>query len=519
MTPAASAVTGRSRRQAALAIPLLGIMGGIQTADPTIASTALVESARALQMDAGLQAIAASVSTLMLAATVISTGLLADRIGRRLLLTLALALSALGDLIVAAAFDPSLFLLGRALAGIGLGAVYGASFAYIRAVVKPDRIAAAMGSFAAFNAVSMIVVSFVGGSLASVDWRLAFLAVPAVTLLSIVAVAFVLPKQPRTASGPADALGQILLALGIIGVLYGVSHAGEGVTSPLTWAPLALGIVLLALFAFAERRGAHPFFPMQLFRNPGFLAAIGMGIAFNLAQAVGILQLANIWQYVYGFSTVEVSLGQLPVTVISVAASIYIGRRLSAGLSPATAILISGGATVVGFLAFALILISHEFWFFLPGMLLIGFGMSGLVPYGALVLRLAPPAQFGAVTSSRTTIGQFGYAVGLSASMVLVDALTRGGVIHRLKDAGVTPARYGEALDAIYAYTQNGTVPSGSNGTALLQGAAASYEVAFVTTMVVTAAVVGVLSALTIIAYRRFEKTLAAEASASTRLA
>ncbi|HBS09354.1 MAG TPA: hypothetical protein DEA69_11220 [Microbacterium sp.] len=81
---AASAVgAGVSRRQTALAIPLLGIMGGVQTADPTIASTALVESARALQMDAGLQAIAASVSTLMLAATVISTGLLADRIGRR----------------------------------------------------------------------------------------------------------------------------------------------------------------------------------------------------------------------------------------------------------------------------------------------------------------------------------------------------------------------------------------------------------------------------------------------------
>ncbi|MEO2129778.1 MAG: helix-turn-helix domain-containing protein [Microbacterium sp.] len=275
-------------------------------------------------------------------------------------------------------------------------------------------------------------------------------------------------------------------------------------TSPLTWAPLLAGLLFLGIFVVVEKRGAHPFFPIELFRNPGFVAAVGMGVAFNLAQAVGILQLANIWQYVYGFSTVEVSLGQLPVTIISVAASLYIGRRLSAGLSQATAIMISGGASLLGFLAFALILISHEFWFFLPGMLLIGFGMSGLVPYGALVLRLAPAAQFGAVTSSRTTIGQFGYAVGLSGSMVLVDALTRDGVIHRLKDAGVTPARYGEALDAIYAYTQNGTIPSGSNGTALLQGAAASYEVAFVTTMVVTAAIVGVLSLLTVIALRRF---------------
>ena len=168
-------------------------------------------------------------------------------------------------------------------------------------------------------------------------------------------------------------------------------------TSPLTWAPLLAGLLFLGIFVVVEKRGAHPFFPIELFRNPGFVAAVGMGVAFNLAQAVGILQLANIWQYVYGFSTVEVSLGQLPVTIISVAASLYIGRRLSAGLSQATAIMISGGASLLGFLAFALILISHEFWFFLPGMLLIGFGMSGLVPYGALVLRLAPAAQFGAV--------------------------------------------------------------------------------------------------------------------------
>lgn len=485
-------------------------MAGVQTADPTIASTALVESARALQMDAGLQAIAASISTLMLAATVITTGLLADRIGRRLLLVLALVLSAAGDLLVAAAFDPALFLAGRALAGIGLGAVFGASFAYIRAVVPAGKIAAAMGSFAAFSAVSMIIVSFVGGSLASLSWRLAFLIVPAVALLSVAGVLLVLPRQPRTARGPADVLGQILLALGIIGVLYGISHAATGLASPLTWAPLAGGIVLLVLFAVVEKRGAHPFFPIELFRNPGFVAAVAMGIAFNLAQAVAVLQLANIWQYVYGFSTVEVSLGQLPVTVVSVAASIYVGRRLSAGMSPATAIVVSGGATVLGFLSFALILISHDFWFFLPGILLIGFGMSGLVPYGTLVLRLAPPAHFGAVTSSRTTIGQFGYAVGLSASMVLIDALTRDGITHRLAHAGVSPARYGEALDAIYAYTQNGTVPSGDNGKALLQGAAASYEVAFVATMGLTALIVAALSVLTVIALRRFERTAGA---------
>ncbi|GAA1689917.1 MFS transporter [Microbacterium sediminicola] len=496
-------------------VALLGVMSGIQTADPTIASTALVESARALGMDAGVQTIAASISTLMLAATVISTGLLADRIGRKLLLILALLTSILGDLIAAAAFDPIMYMAGRALAGIGLGAVFGAAFAYIRAVVPQAKLASAMGAFAAYGAIAMIAASFVGGSMASLDWRLSFLVVPILCALCLVAVLFVLPVQSKTGSGPADVGGQILLALGIIGVLYGVSHAGAGLTSPLTWAPFLLGIVLLVVFAVVERKQTA-FFPLDLFRNPGFIAAIGMGVAFNIAQAVAILQFANIWQFVYGFHTLEVSLAQLPMTLVSVVASVLLGRMLTKGMSPATAVAITAGATTIGFLSLALTFLSDSFWLFLPALVLIGFGMSGLVPYGALVIRIAPPAHFGAVTSSRTTIGQFGYAVGLSVSMVLVDALTTGGVIHKLEAAGVPPTRTGQALDAIQQYTQHGTVPSSAEGgTALLSAAADSYHVAFFWVAVITAVVVAALALMTIVSYRRWAAIEATKAPAA----
>ena len=56
------------------AIPLLGAMAAIQGADPNIASTALVGVSRGLDMAGGLLALAASISTLALSASVISTG-------------------------------------------------------------------------------------------------------------------------------------------------------------------------------------------------------------------------------------------------------------------------------------------------------------------------------------------------------------------------------------------------------------------------------------------------------------
>ncbi len=169
-------------------IALLGVMAAVQGSDPNIASTALVGASRGLQMTGGLLALAASVSTLALAATVISTGLLADRFGRRGVLMAALALSAAGDLIAALAPTAGLFLIGRAVAGIGLGAVYGAAFAYIRAITPPDRIAGAIGIFGAVSGGVTVLMTFLGGALASVHWRLAFLVVPVAALLCVPAV-------------------------------------------------------------------------------------------------------------------------------------------------------------------------------------------------------------------------------------------------------------------------------------------------------------------------------------------
>lgn len=503
--------TAASVAQAGHAVPvlaqilLLGVMSGIQSADPTIASTALIDSSRTLGMTAGTQTIAASISTLMLAATVISTGLLADRIGRRRLLVIALLTAMLGDLIAAASPEPITYMVGRAVAGVGLGAVFGASFAYVRAVVPAGKVPAAMGTFGAFGMVGTIGASFAGGALASVDWRLAFLVIPVMCALSVVATLFLLPHQPPQAAGPADALGQALLAFGLIGVLYGISHAGIGLAKPLTWAPILVGAVLLAVFAMREARSKHPFYPVALFANLGFIAAVCMGLAFNFAQAISTLQFANIWQFVYGFSTVEVSMAQLPLAAASVASALWVGRLLTKGMSPARVVAITGTSVVAGFALLCLVLATKSFWAFVPALVLIGLGMGGMVPYGSLILQLAPPAQFGAVTSSRTTIGQIGYSIGLSGGMVLINALSHNAIIDRLRDAGVPPSRTGQALDAISQFTTQKTVPSDIEGTSILADAAVGYKEAFVWTMLISAAVIAVLCVVAVIAYRRWE--------------
>ncbi|MFM9135250.1 MAG: MFS transporter [bacterium] len=119
-----------------LALAFLGVLAALQGTDPNIASTALVGAARGLGM--GSTSLAASISTLALAATAISTGLLADSLGRRKVLQVALVVTIIGDLVVFLAPDTAFYLLGRVIAGIGLGAVYGAA-SPIPAMTRPSR--------------------------------------------------------------------------------------------------------------------------------------------------------------------------------------------------------------------------------------------------------------------------------------------------------------------------------------------------------------------------------------------
>jgi MFS family permease len=478
-------------------IALLGVMAAVQGSDPNIASTALVGASRGLQMTGGLLALAASVSTLALAATVISTGLLADRFGRRGVLMAALALSAAGDLIAALAPTAGLFLIGRAVAGIGLGAVYGAAFAYIRAITPPDRIAGAIGIFGAVSGGVTVLMTFLGGALASVHWRLAFLVVPVAALLCVPAVRAVLPAQPRVADGPRDYPGQVLLALGVVGVLYGFSHAADGLTSPLTFGPLLGGLVLLALFVVRERRTSARFFPVELLTKPLFLAAICAGFVYNFGTAVGFLQLTDLWQYVVGLSTLRVSLWQMPFLLAGIAAAVLFGRLMTRGLTAASTVAIGSLAAAAGFVLLAVLHSSTSLWGFLPGSILLGAGVIiASLPYGTLIIAQAPARYFGPVTSSRTTIGQFFYAAGLALSTVLVNTMTTGGVVRRLEQAGVPPTDTGQGLDAVTAFAADGTRPSTALGQQALAEAAQSYGQAFALTTLLAALVTLIVGGL-----------------------
>ena len=85
------------RCSSALAVPFLGVLASLQLIDPVVANTALVKASQSLEMYGATLALAASISTLAQAATVLLLGFLGDRLRRRQVLMGALMLSIAGD--------------------------------------------------------------------------------------------------------------------------------------------------------------------------------------------------------------------------------------------------------------------------------------------------------------------------------------------------------------------------------------------------------------------------------------
>ena len=494
---------------------LLGVIGGLQTVDVMVGTVALVKASRDLDLAPDVEAIAASISTLALAATVIASGLVADRIGRRRLLLWALVLAAASDILVALSPSVGVFLLGRALAGITLGAALSSAYAYVR-VVAPDHLGTALGIFASGAMVTTLVGGLTGGLVAEHSWRAAFLVIPVGALALAVPARLMLPFVDRLPGTSMDYPGLLLSGGGMLLLLLGISRMSTAAGQASTWLLAFGGLACFVVFAWWENHTSAPMYPIRIFLLPTFVVAAVSGIGWNLAQAVATLQLSNLWQYVHEFSTGAVSLGQLPILGAGVVTAITVGRLLGSGMQTRTIMTLAFVTTAAGFIGLALMHVSSPYWYFVLPMIAIGAGTTAVtVPQSDLFLGGAPKDFLGPVTSSRSAIGSLGYSIGLAGSTVLISGLTYGGVTQRLRDSGASASDIGAGIDVVNAYVRDGTDATTLAGRQALSFAADSYLSAFDTTMIVVAGVMAAMAVMSWVLLRPRPETASSDLAAS----
>jgi MFS family permease len=491
-TASASSVPAEGFRKAA--VILLGLIGAIQVADPLISSLALAKASDELNFTASQASMAAGISTLALAATAIPGGLLADRLGRRNIIAFSLILAAIGEVMTAMTPKDAIFVyfVGRIITGIALGMTFGGSYGMLHYVSAPKALGPAMATFNVLNGVVPVIALVLGGVLLADSWRVAYLILPVLAIALFFIIPFILPKVDRIGSGKVDFVGMLLVAVGIVGLLDGLSGATNGLRQPGFYVPVIVGIVAFILFGIRESKTDHPVFPIKILKHPAFLGAVIMGIFWNFASAGLSQMLPNIWQYVTHIPSAILGAASLPMSAAGIIGSVVAGTVIGKGAKPRTTATIGYALMVVGIFYYVILQSTDGYLLFLPGMIVAAIGwMMNATSQGNLFINLAPAKFYGAVTSSKMTVGQFGYALGLTGTTVLVSTFTLNGVDTASKGAVSGDSNW----DAITSFLATGNTSNSALQSLGQAKIAEIYTSAFSTTAVIVAIVVALAGA------------------------
>jgi hypothetical protein len=308
------------------------------------------------------------------------------------------------------------------------------------------------------------------------------------------------PEAREEASGPLDVVGLALVAAGLVCTLYGVSNAASaGWSSVRVLATLLAGLVLLVAFGAWEWRAAAPAFPIRSFVDRELLVGAVAGIGFNIADSTTALQLSRLWQYVYRYSPFEASLGLLPFIVACILAAGWAGRLVAKGVP--LRLLVPGGlaAMSVSLAAMSLAGPTTPYAYFVVPLLVSGAGLMLIqAPTANIFVGKAPPTLVGAMGSSRTAFGQFGFALGLAVSSSLLYGLFSPLLREGLERAGASPVEQAEAIGILQHYIRTGSVPGFDPQVVrdVIAKGTVAYMSAYRMSMVVVALVIAAIAVL-----------------------
>jgi len=220
------------------------------------------------------------VFTLYLLVTVASIAIastLADRYGRRVVYMSCVGLFALGSVVAITASSFEIFLFARALQALGAGGIFPVATAAIGDVVPQARRGEALGLVAATWGLAAVLGPTFGGLVTHfVSWRWIFILNVPLAIVVLVLARMYVPKTAPRARGPLDLFGLVLLCLGLLLVMDGLTTA-RVVTG-------TLGIASLAGFAFWESKARSPIVPVALFQTPQLIKTYALEITIGALE-------------------------------------------------------------------------------------------------------------------------------------------------------------------------------------------------------------------------------------------
>jgi EmrB/QacA subfamily drug resistance transporter len=394
--------------------------------DIAVVNTALSRIAEDLNTGlSGLQWVV-DAYTLALASVVLTAGSLADRLGRKRLFAIGLAVFTVTSLGCALAQDIVFLNTMRALQGIGAAIMFAVSLALLAQAFPGDKErAGAMAAYGATIGGSFAFGPLVGGALTSgLDWQWIFLInIPIGVLCLIATQKYVLESRDPKAPG-IDWAGQAVLIAALFLLVLGLLRGNEdGWGSAPIVAALGAAVTLLIAFVVIERKVREPMLPLHLFRSGAFTGAQISAFAISASFFAIFLYTTLYLQQVLGLSAIEAGAAFLPGTILNFVVA-GATSQLVEKVSPRAMIGVGLTLIAIGMAHMTMVSEVDSSWtVLLPGLCVAMIGTGMFNPAVVTVaLGSVPADQSGLAAGVNDTFRQAGIAVGVAALGAMIPA-------------------------------------------------------------------------------------------------
>jgi EmrB/QacA subfamily drug resistance transporter len=429
--------------------------------DITVVNVALPDIQR--DLDASLSSLQWVVDAyaLTLAAFLLMTGSLGDRLGRRRVFNFGFGVFTLASFLCGIAGDATLLNLARGVQGVGAAAMFSTSLALIAQEFDGKERATAIGAWGATVGGAVAVGPLIGGLLTEgFGWEWIFFANIPIGIGAMILTATKLANVTATEDVPLDWAGLFTFSGGLFLLIFGLIRGNpEGWSSGVILASLIGAGGLLVAFLIVEARQENAMLDLSLFRKPAFTGVSVVAWALSAGMFAMFLYLTLYVQDVLGYSPLEAGVRFLPITLLSFFVAPIAGRLT--GRVPARVLLGLGLILVgVGLLLMRGIELGDDWTTLLPGFLVAGVGIGLTNPaIASTAIGVVEPFRAGMASGINNTFRQVGIATGVAALGAIFQSRIDSRLAELLPGA---PAGLSEAVSAGGGRAAVESVPPGS---------------------------------------------------------
>ncbi len=424
-------------------------MGGL---DNGIMSSALTTLIHSFQVSANWGAWIVTIYTLGLAVSVPIMAKLSDRYGRKRMFLISIALFGFGSMSVALSHNFTILLISRVVQSLGGGGIFPIASGYIVSTVPVERQGRALGMVGGMSGISAIIGPDIGSGLLSLthDWHWLFWINVPIAILLIILGQRGIEKHPVETRSRLDFGGLVLLSLGVLGLMYGLTNLKSAdilhsLGSPDVYGYVVAGVVLLAALLIYEGRvdstGGDSLVPMSLLRRVELRWTLAVGFVSGLLLSSVIFLPAYV-QTVLGWPSSQAGFWYTPMALFSGVGAMGGGRFMDRR-GPIATLVFGIAAAAIGSLLFPLWVTTTWQMVIASSLIGLGVGITLAAPLNFMITERVPENKSTAL-GILSLVREIGMTLGPALfAGFLTRAFARfpSQLSDNLKAVGISPAQ------------------------------------------------------------------------------